>query len=204
MTLPRARYVALSAAMLIPQVADGQLTSRIEAGGLHTDASGQAAIPTNIWRVAPTVGLKGVRGSLSMSSSAWFENQSWQLVDGSIGGTLVAPTIYGVRAELIGHASRAYDDRALGTDQIDVGTRINIAFSRNAGAWVGGGVARPWRVAVVSTMELMNAGAWIDVGRATFTVTGTTLGLNKIRANEELETLTPCAANSASTDARSL
>ena len=109
MTISRARYVALSAAMLIPQFADGQVTSRIEAGGLHTDASGQAAIPTNIWRVAPTVGIKGTRGTLNMSSSAWLENQSWQLVDGSIGGTLVAPTIYGVRAELIGHASRTVD-----------------------------------------------------------------------------------------------
>ena len=180
--------------MLIPQFADGQLTSRVEAGGLHTDASGQAAIPTNIWRVAPTVGMQGARGSVNLSSSAWYGNQNWQLVDGSIGGTLVAPTIYGVRAELIGNAARAYDDRSFGADQVDVGTRINFAFSKNAGAWVGGGVARPWRVAVVSTIDLMNAGAWIDVGRATFTATGTRLGLNKMGTNEQLAStsLTPC------------
>jgi hypothetical protein len=197
MTLTRARYVALSAAMLIPQIADGQVTSRVEAGGLITDASGQAAIPTNIWRVAPTVGIRTPRGSLSASSSAWFANQNWQLVDGSIGGTLVAPTIYGVRAELIGNASRAYDDRSLGADQVDVGTRINFAFNRNSGAWVGGGVARPWRVAVVSTIDLMNAGAWIDVGRKTFTFTGTTLGLNKIGSNEELASVEPCGTGTA-------
>jgi hypothetical protein len=195
MTLPRARYVALSAAMLMPQFADGQVTSRIEAGGLHTDASGQAAIPTNIWRVAPTVGMRGARGSVNVSSSAWYGNQSWQLVDGSIGGTLVAPTIYGVRAELIGNAARAYDDRSFGADQVDVGTRINFAFSKNAGAWVGGGVARPWRVAVVSTIDLMNAGAWMDVGSATFTATGTSLGLKKIGTNEEFaSSLQPCTS----------
>lgn len=181
MSLPQARYVALSAAMLIPQFADGQVTSRIEAGGLYTDASGQAAIPTSIWRVAPTVGMRGARGSVSLSSSAWYASQNWQLVDGSIGGTLVAPTIYGVRAELIGNAARAYDDRSFGADQVDVGTRINFAFNRNAGAWVGGGVARPWRVAVVSTIELMNAGLWMERGRATFTATGTSLGLTKIQ-----------------------
>ena len=187
MSLPRARYVALSAAMLIPQFADGQVTSRIEAGGLYTDASGQAAIPSSIWRVAPTVGMRGARGSVSLASSAWYANQSWQLVDGSIGGTLVAPTIYGVRAELIGHAARAYDDRSFGADQVDVGTRINFAFSQRGGAWVGGGVARPWRVNVVSTIDLMNAGVWVDARpNLTFTATGTTLGLTKMGTSEQV------------------
>ena len=194
MTLPRARYVALSAAMLIPQVADGQVTSRIEAGGLITDASGQAAIPSSIWRVAPTVGMRGARGSVSLGSSAWYANQSWQLVDGSIGGTLVAPTIYGVRAELIGNAARAYDDRSFGADQVDVGTRINFAFSKRAGAWIGGGVARPWRVNVVSTIDLMNAGGWVDIGRANLALTGTTLRLNKMGTNEQPTSLEDCAA----------
>jgi hypothetical protein len=183
--------------MLMPQFADGQVTSRIEAGGLHTDASGQAAIPTNIWRVAPTIGIRGARGSLSMSSSAWLENQSWALVDGTIGGTLVAPTIYGVRAELIGNASRAYDDRALGADQVDVGTRINFSFNRNSGAWFGGGVARPWRVSVVSTVDLLNAGAWINIGNATFAATGTALSLTKIGDAQDVTSVEPCNAGSA-------
>jgi hypothetical protein len=199
MTVIRARFVALSAAMLIPRFADGQLTSRIEAGGLHTDASGQAAIPTNIWRVAPVVGMRSARGSISLASSAWYENQSWQLVDGSIGGTLVAPTIYGVRAELIGNASRAYDDRALGADQVDVGTRISFMFNRTSGAWFGGGVARPWRVAVSSTIDLLNAGAWLDVGRATFTATGTTLSLTKMGGGSSgnLAAIDACSAPEA-------
>src|SRR4051812_17564402 len=196
MSLPRARYVALSAAMLIPQFADGQLTSRIEAGGLYTDASGQAAIPTSIWRVAPTMGMRGARGSVNFSSSAWYANQNWQLVDGSIGGTLVAPTIYGVRAELIGNAARAYDDRSFGADQVDVGTRINFAFNKNAGAWVGGGVARPWRVTVVSTIDLMNAGLWMERGRATLTATGTRLGLTKIGTNEQYTSVESCSTPS--------
>lgn len=201
MSLSRARYVALSAAMLIPQFADGQVTSRIEAGGLYTDASGQAAIPSSIWRVAPTMGMRGARGSVSLSSSAWYANQSWQLVDGSIGGTLVAPTIYGVRAELIGNAARAYDDRSFGADQVDVGTRINFAFSKKAGAWFGGGVARPWRVAVVSTIDLMNAGLWLERGRATFTATGTSLGLTKMGTNEEYSTYEPCSSPNSSSAA---
>lgn len=200
MTLPRARFVALSAAtLLIPHFVDAQLTSRIEAGGFRTDASGQAAIPTSIWRVAPAVGIRGARGSLSLGGSTWYENQNWQLVDGTIGGTLVAPTIYGVRAELIGNASRAYDDRALGADQIDVGTRINFLFNRNAGAWIGGGIARPWRVVVVSTVDLLNAGAWMNLGRATFTAMGTTFDLTKMGTSEDIGgELSSCNTTTAS------
>jgi hypothetical protein len=184
--------------MLIPQFADGPLTSRIEAGGLYTDASGQAAIPNSIWRVAPTLGMRGARGSVSLGSSAWYANQSWQLVDGSIGGTLVAPTIYGVRAELIGNAARAYDDRSFGADQVDVGTRINFAFSKRAGAWLGGGVARPWRVNVVSTIDLMNAGGWVDIGRANLALTGTSLGLTKMGTNGQIATMESCSTGSSS------
>lgn len=202
MTFPRARFVALSAALLIPHFADAQLTSRVEAGGLHTDASGQAAIPSSIFRVAPTVGIRGARGSLSFGASSWYDNQNWQLVDGNIGGTLVAPTIYGVRAELIGNASRVYDDRSLGADQIDVGTRINFAFNRNAGAWVGGGVARPWRVLVVSTVDLLNAGAWMNWGRATLTATGTAFDLRKAGTRDDFSG--DLATGSCSTTSASL
>jgi len=196
MPLFRARFVALSAAsLLIPHSADAQFASRLEAGGLHTDASGQAAIPSNIWRIAPTMGIKGAHGSVSGSGSLWWpDGENARLVDATIGGTLVGPTIYGVRAELIGNASRAMDDRSLGADQVDVGTRINFLFNRKAGAWVGGGVARPWRVTVLSTIDLLNAGAWMDVGRATFTMTGTTLGMRKMGTPEELGGAGSCTA----------
>ena len=198
MTLLQARLVALSAALLIPHFANAQVASRLEAGGLITDASGQAAIPMSIWRVAPGVSLRGAHGSLSATSAAWLQNQNWQLVDGSIGGTLVAPTIYGVRAELIGNASRAFDDRSLGADQVDIGTRINFQFNKHSGAWFGGGVARPWRIMMVSTMDLLNAGGWMDVGRATFTATGTTFSLTKMGTNNGLTEIVPCASSSTS------
>lgn len=197
MTLPKASLVALSAALLLPQFAAAQVASRIEAGGLITDASGQAAIPVSIWRVAPAVSFRGAHGSLRATSAAWLQNQNWQLVDGSVGGTLVAPTIYGVRAELIGNASRAFDDRSLGADQIDVGTRINFQFNKRSGAWVGGGVARPWRLMVVSTIDLLNAGGYIDVGRATFTATGTTFSLTKSGTTADYTDVAPCATSTS-------
>src|ERR1043166_7776622 len=169
MTVPNARLLAISAALLTPQLATAQIASRVEAGALITDAQGQSAIPENVWRLAPTASFRGNRGSVHGATSAWIDNQNWQLVDGSIGGTLVGPTIYGVRAELIGNASRAFDERSLGSDQVDVQTRINIQFNKTSGAWLGGGVARPWRVNVVSSVDLFSAGAWVDLGSGTLT-----------------------------------
>jgi len=180
MTLPKARLLAISAALLTPQLGVAQVTSRIEAGALITDAKGQAPLPVSGWRVAPTSAFTGSRGSVTASGAAWLQNQNWQLVDGSVGGTLVAPTIYGVRAELIGNASRAFDDRSLGADQLDVQTRVNVQFNSTSGAWLGGGVARPWRVMVVSSVDLLNGGAWIDVGTATLTATVTSFRFAKI------------------------
>src|SRR3954469_11259319 len=180
MTVLKSRLLAMSAALLTPHIAMAQVASRLEAGALVTDSSGQAAIPGSVWRLAPSASYRGAHGSFSAASSTWLENQNWQLVDGSIGGTLVAPTIYGVRAELIGNASRAFDDRSLGTDQLDMQTRINVQFNKNAGAWLGGGVARPWRVMVVSSVDLFNGGAWMDVGDATFTSTVTSFSFTKV------------------------
>src|SRR3954471_10466038 len=99
MTVPNARLCAISAVWLTPQLAIAQATSRVEAGALVTDAQGQSAIPDNVWRLAPAAGYSGAHGSIRGATSAWIDNQNWQLVDGSIGGTLVGPTIYGVRAE---------------------------------------------------------------------------------------------------------
>src|SRR4051812_32540996 len=180
MTVLKSRLLAMSAALLTPHIAMAQVASRLEAGALVTDSSGQAAIPGSVWRLAPSASYRGAHGSFSAASSTWLENQNWQLVDGSIGGTLVAPTIYGVRAELIGNASRAFDDRSLGSDQLDMQTRINMQFSKNAGAWLGGGVARPWRVMVVSSVDLFNGGAWVDVGNLTFTSNITSFSFTKV------------------------
>lgn len=195
MTVPKARLLAISAALLAPQFATAQVTSRLEAGAFVSDANGQSAIPLSIWRVAPSGGFSGKYGSLSATGAAWLQNQNWQLVDGSIGGTLVAPTIYGVRPSLIGNASRAFDDRSLGADQLDVQTRINVQFNKKSGAWLGGGVARPWRVMVVSAVDLLNGGAWVDVGTATLTATLTNFSFTKI-AGDASGSVSMCSSSS--------
>ncbi len=91
--------------------------------------------------------------------SAFLSDQQLQIADGIVSGTFTSPTVYGVRAEMLGNASRAVDDRSLGTDQVDVQTRVHVLFHDYGGMWFGGGVARPWRVAVVSSADVADAGA---------------------------------------------
>jgi hypothetical protein len=44
---------------------------------------------------------------------------------------------------------------------------VHVLFHQNGGVWFGGGVARPWRVAVISSAEVADAGAWSKLGEST-------------------------------------
>ena len=78
-----------------------------------------------------------------------------QLADGIVSGTFTSPTVYGVRAEMIGNASRAVDDRSLGTDQVDVQTRIHVPLPPGtAGCGSAAASRKPWRVAVISSADV--------------------------------------------------
>ena len=46
-------------------------------------------------------------------------------------------------------------------------TRVHMRFREHGGMWFGGGVARPWRVGVVSSADITDAGAWTKLGNAT-------------------------------------
>ncbi len=119
------------------------------------------------FRFAPTVQWQLPHAQILAHGAAFVSDQQVQLADGIVSGTFTSPTVYGVRAEMIGNASRAVDDRSLGDDQVDVQTRVHVLFHQNGGVWFGGGVARPWRVAVISSAEVADAGAWGKIGEAT-------------------------------------
>src|SRR6185437_15384878 len=125
--------------------------------------------------------------TLTAHGSAFVSDQQLQIADGIVSGTFTSPTVYGVRAEMIGNASRAVDDRSLGSDQVDVQTRVHLLFKQHGGMWLGGGVARPWRIAVVSSADVVDAGLWGKVGEspdgfgtATFTTTFTNFSFSKV------------------------
>ncbi|HEV8216824.1 MAG TPA: glycogen-binding domain-containing protein, partial [Gemmatimonadaceae bacterium] len=123
-------------------------------------------VPSSVLRLTPNIQYNFPHAKITARGSAYLSDQQLQIADGIVSGTFTSPTVYGVRAEMIGNASRAMDDRSLGTDQVDVQTRVHVLFRTHGGMWLGGGVARPWRVAVVSSAEVTDVGAWGKLGDA--------------------------------------
>jgi hypothetical protein len=174
---PNAAIVALTLALLIPQGMSAQIASKLEAGALMTREDGE--LPASTMRVAPGIRLDLPFVNLSANGSAWLQDQQWQIADGTVSATLLSPTIFNVRGEVIANASRAFFDRSFGNDQIDGQARLHYLMQRG-GIWVGGGVARPWRVAVVSHVDIAGGGAWRRIGGATISGTFTNFFFTKV------------------------
>ncbi len=207
---PKVAILILAAALLVPVRGElaAQIVSKVEAGQ-YTVSSG--ALPVSALRFAPTVQFEAPYTKITAHGSALVTEQNLQLADGIVSGTFTSPTVYGVRAEMIGNASRAMDDRSLGTDQVDVQTRVHVLFHQHGGVWFGGGVARPWRVAVISSADLTDAGAWAKMGgatsrfgAATLTATFTNFSFTKVASvTDSGITSLSCATGSLTPDVSS-
>jgi hypothetical protein len=182
MNEPKVAILFLTVALLAPRGVAAQVASKLEADALVTGKDGE--LPSNVFRLAPGIRFDRPNIALSARGSAWLSaDQQMQVADGLVSGTFISPTVYGVRAELIGNASRAFDDRSLGNDQVDVQTRVHVLFKQRGGVWLGAGVARPWRIAAVSSVDIAGAGAWTKLSNtATFTATFTNFTLKKTAA----------------------
>jgi hypothetical protein len=166
MNEPKVAILLFTAALTLPAHSGlaAQIASRIEAGQYSVS---DGVIPSSVIRLTPNIKYNFPHATISARGSAYLSDQQLQIADGIVSGTFTSPTVYGVRAEMIGNASRAMDDRSLGSDQVDVQTRVHVLFRTHGGMWLGGGVARPWRVAVISSAEITDAGAWGKLGDAT-------------------------------------
>jgi hypothetical protein len=200
--------LTLCAALLVPAHRElaAQLVSNVEAGQ-YTVSEG--ALPMSVLRFAPAVQFELPHATFKARGSAFLSEQQLQLADGIVSGTFTSPTVYGVHAEMIGNASRALDERSLGTDQVDVQTRVHMNFREHAGMWFGGGVARPWRVGVVSSADVTDAGAWTkfgsstsSFGSATITTTLTNFSFTKVASVHDTGSASlSCASGAPSTGA---
>src|SRR5215475_4019898 len=186
MNEPKVAILVVAAALLVPAPRGlaAQFVSKVEAGQFTVS---DGVLPLSAMRVAPSIQFELPRATFKARGSAFLSEQALQLADGIVSGTFTSPTVYGVRAEMIGNASRAMDDRSLGTDQVDVQTRVHLLYHQRAGMWLGGGVARPWRVAVVSSADVTDLGAWAKVGdaaRALGVATFTATAAHRCRAQD--------------------
>src|SRR2546423_7501183 len=183
MTEPKAAIVALTFVLLAPQGALAQIASKVEAGTIVTQQDGE--VPASIFSVAPGIRVDLPYLALAAHGSAWLTGQQWQIADGILSGSLLTPTVSHFRGELIGNASRAFFDRSLQNDQVDAQARLHMLFAQRGGIWVGGGVARPWRIAVVSSVDVTGGGAWTRVGDAMLSGTYTNFFFTKVAATRD-------------------
>ena len=183
MTEPKATIAALSLVLFAPLGASAQVASKLEAGTIMTQQDGE--LPASIFSVAPGIRVDLPYLALSAHGSAWLTGQQWQIADGTISGTLLSPTYKHLRGEVVGNASRAFYDRSLQNDQVDAQARLHMLFAQRGGIWVGGGVARPWRVAVVSSVDVTGGGAWTRVGGTMLSGTYTNFFFTKVAATKD-------------------
>lgn len=183
MTEPKAAIAALTFVLLAPHGALAQIASKLEAGSITTQQDGE--VPTSVLSVAPGIRVNLPYLALAAHGSAWLSGQQWQIADGALSGTLLTPTLKHFRAELIGNASRALFEQSLENDQVDAQARVHMLFSQNSGIWVGGGVARPWRIAVVSAVDVAGGGAWTRLGDAMLSGTFTNFFFTKVAATRD-------------------
>ncbi|OYV72465.1 MAG: hypothetical protein B7Z72_04710, partial [Gemmatimonadetes bacterium 21-71-4] len=181
---PSTAVLALGLVLLIPQhEASAQIVSRLEAGGLMSSTPG--FLPASAISLTPDVRYDGQVLKVSARGSAWINGQSWQLADGQVSASVTTPTQHHLSAQLIANASRAYYDEINQNEQIDAEARVHLVFSQKGGLWLETGVARPWRVAVVSAVDVAGAGAWTQLGGATLTGTYTNFAFTKIASSKD-------------------
>lgn len=192
--------LALCIALLVPaprELAAQLVSGKVEAGQ-YTVSDG--VLPWSAFRLAPSFRFDLPHARLDAHGSVFLSEQNLQIADGIVSGTFTSPTVYGVRAEMIGNASRAVDSRSLGSDQVDVQTRVHVLFRQAGGLWFGGGVAKPWRVAVISSADVLDGGIWGKLGdatskfgMATLTATFTNFSFSKVASIHDTSNALTCA-----------
>ena len=194
MTGPKAAIAALTFVLLAPQGALAQIASKLQAGTVMTQQDGE--LPASVFSVAPGIRVDLPYFALAAHGSAWLTGQQWQIADGTLSGTLMTPTVNHFRGEFIGNASRAFFDQSLQNDQLDAQARLHMLFSQRGGIWLGAGMARPWRIAVVSSVDVSGGGAWTRLGDAMLSGTYTNFFFTKVAATRDSTgAIQSCAAH---------
>jgi hypothetical protein len=140
------------------------MESRIEAGALMSQRGG--TLPQSALAVTPGVRYANDRFTISGRGSALLSGTQWQLGNSAAAFEAYTPLLYGVRAEVLANASRTFFDPASQNDQLGAEGRLHYMSDRG-GIWLGSGVSRPLRVAVVQNVNVSTGGMWTRFGPAT-------------------------------------
>ena len=179
-----------------------ELESRIEAGAMVSQRPG--TLPLNALAFTPGVRYANNRFTVSGRGSAWLSGTGWQLGNSAAAFEAYTPLLYGVRAEVIANASRTFFDPASQNDQLGAEGRLHF-MSNRAGIWLGSGVSRPLRVAVVQNVNVSTGGMWTKFGPATLRGSVTSFFFTKALSPDSAEqpiesSAAACAAPSTVSD----
>jgi AMP-activated protein kinase-like protein len=174
-----------------------EMESRIEAGALQSHREG--TLPINALAVTPGVRYANDRFTISGRGSALLSGTSWQLGNSAAAFEAYTPLLYRVRAEVSANASRTFFDPASQNDQLGAEGRLHFMSDRG-GIWLGSGVSRPLRVAVVQNVNVSSGGMWTKFGPATLRGMVTTFFFTKALSPDStpVESAASCAAPAVS------
>lgn len=141
-----------------------ELESRIEAGAVMSSRPGN--LPLGAFAVTPGIRYADQRMTLSARGAAWVGADQLQLGDATAALEAYTPLLYGVRAEVMANANRLFFDPTVQNDQINAEGRLHFMRQRG-GVWLGSGIARPLRVAAVSSVNVSSGGLWTKLGATT-------------------------------------
>jgi hypothetical protein len=181
MFVPKRQSALLALTIVLcvpPRGLSAQIVSRLEAGAVTSSAPGM--VSANALSLTPDFRYEGGPIKLSARGSAWLNGNSWEFADAKLSGTVTSPVRHHLSVQLLANASREYYDQINQNEQIDARARVHLVFSQQGGIWLESGVARPWRVAVVSSVDVAGAGAWTQVGGAMLTGTYTNFAFTRI------------------------
>ena len=168
-----------------------ELESRIEAGAITSQRAG--TLPLNALAVTPGVRYANNRFTVSGRGSAWLSGTRWQLGNSAAALEANTPLLYGFRAEVLANASRTFFDPTSLNDQVGAEGRLHWMNNRG-GIWLGSGVSRPLRVAVVQNVNVSSGGMWTKVGPATLRGSVTSFFFTKSLSPDSVEQPTASAA----------
>src|SRR5512132_253049 len=99
---PKVAVLSMTIALLVPAPRGlaAQLASRLDAGQYSVS---DGVLPMSALRFAPTVQFEFPHAKITARGAAFLSDQQLQLADGIVSGTFTSPTVYGVRAEMIGN-----------------------------------------------------------------------------------------------------
>jgi hypothetical protein len=191
---------AVLAALALTSILDvrpvqAQISSRLEAGAVVSSRDG--LFPSEAFRVRPGLQLQHAHGTVSASGSAWRLGNDWLIADSDVTATLVTPTRYGIHGEIAGGASRVFYDPTAISEQFDARGRVYMSLQDRAGVWIGRGLERPMRIAVVSQVEVTGGGAWTKVGSSTVSGSITSFHLTKFSPSADSSAAPGCTATEA-------